>query len=125
MTTSQTYFYVFDQNNSGGYFVIDENVTSEIIIEATEEAKALERLEEILSQKPEYMEYCSCCGERWYPEYSDVYTRYWVSDEQYEEFEEVRDGHEAMFYPLDGEHRLIPWSRYSMYEYLPKKEVNG
>ncbi|HEM5171823.1 TPA: hypothetical protein U1307_001409, partial [Streptococcus suis] len=67
MTTAQTYFYVFDQNNSGGYFVIDENVTSEIIIEATEEAKALERLEEILSQKPEYMEYCSCCGERWYP----------------------------------------------------------
>ncbi|CYV04216.1 hypothetical protein HO640_10350 [Streptococcus suis] len=125
MTTAQTYFYVFDQNNSGGYFVIDENVTSEIIIEATEEAKALGRLEEILSQKPEYMEYCSCCGERWYPEYSDVYTRYWVSDEQYEEFEEVRDGHEAMFYPLDGEHRLIPWSRYSMYEYLPKKEVNG
>ncbi len=50
MTTAQTYFYVFDQNNSGGYFVIDENVTSEIIIEATEEAKALERLEEILSQ---------------------------------------------------------------------------
>ncbi|MGU7819404.1 DUF7296 family protein, partial [Streptococcus suis] len=37
MTTAQTYFYVFDQNNSGGYFVIDENVTSEIIIEATEE----------------------------------------------------------------------------------------
>ncbi|HEL2623474.1 TPA: hypothetical protein TZ822_001766 [Streptococcus suis] len=29
MTTAQTYFYVFDQNNSGGYFVIDENVTSE------------------------------------------------------------------------------------------------
>ncbi|CYW29757.1 DUF1372 family protein [Streptococcus suis] len=53
------------------------------------------------------------------------YGKFLVTREQYEEFEEVRDGHEAMFYPLDGEHRLIPWSRYSMYEYLPKKEVNG
>lgn len=38
---------------------------------------------------------------------------------QYEEFEAERDGYEAMFYPLEGEHRLIPWLRYGMYNYLP------
>ncbi len=102
MATSQTYFYVFSQNNSGGYFVTDENVASEIIIEATEEVLAMARLDEILSQKPEYTNFCPCCGMRWYPEYSDVYLRYWVSDEQYEKFEAERDGHEAMFYPLEG-----------------------
>ncbi|MGC4387307.1 hypothetical protein ABXW34_15800, partial [Streptococcus suis] len=112
MATSQTYFYVFSQNNSGGYFVTDENVASEIIIEATEEVLAMARLDEILSQKPEYTNFCPCCGMRWYPEYSDVYLRYWVSDEQYEKFEAERDGHEAMFYPLEGEHRPIPWLRY-------------
>lgn len=119
MATSQTYFYVFSQNNSGGYFVKDENVAPEIIIEATEEVLAMARLDEILSQKPEYTNFCPCCGRRWYPEYSDVYLRYWVSDEQYEKFEAERDGHEAMFYPLEGEHRPIPWSRYGMYNYLP------
>lgn len=119
MATSQTYFYVFDQNNSGGYFVTDENVASEIIIEATEEQQAVTRLNEIINQKPEYTNFCPCCGKRWYPEYSDVYLRYWVSDEQYEKFEAERDGHEAMFYPLEEEHRLIPWSRYGMYNYLP------
>jgi hypothetical protein len=119
MATSQTYFYVFSQNNSGGYFVKDENVAPEIIIEATEEVLAMARLDEILSQKPEYTNFCPCCGRRWYPEHSDVYLRYWVSDEQYEEFEAERDGYEAMFYPLEGEHRLIPWLRYGMYNYLP------
>lgn len=119
MATSQTYFYVFSQNNSGGYFVKDENVAPEIIIEATEEVLAMARLDEILSQKPEYTSFCPCCGRRWYPEHSDVYLRYWVSDEQYEEFETERDGYEAMFYPLEGEHRLIPWLRYGMYNYLP------
>lgn len=119
MATSQTYFYVFDQNNSGGYFVIDENISSEIIIEAMDEQQAITRLNEIIDQKPEYTNFCPCCGTRWYPEFSDVYLRYWITDEQYEKFETERDGHEAMFYPLEGEHRPIPWLRYGMYNYLP------
>lgn len=65
MATSQTYFYVFSQNNSGGYFVKDENVAPEIIIEATEEVLAMARLDEILSQKPEYTNFCPCCGTRY------------------------------------------------------------
>ena len=124
MATAQTYFYVFDQNNSGGYFVKDENVAPEIIIEATEKVKAIARLEEILNQKAEYTRFCHCCGERWYIECPDVYTRYWVSDEQHEKFEAERDGHEAMFYPLEGNHRLIPWSRYNMHHYLPSPKLN-
>ena len=122
MTTTKTYFYAFDQNNSGGYYVIDENVTHEIIIEATKKSEAVERLEEILSQKPKYTEYCSCCGKRWYPEYPEVYTRYEVSNERYEDFEYERNGYEAIFYPLEGEPRHIPWLRYGMHGYLPMKD---
>ena len=120
MATSQTYFYVFSQNNSGVYLVKDENVAPEIIIEATEKEKAVARLEAIINQKSEYTRFCPCCRERWHSKYPDIYTRYWVSDEQHEEFETERDGYEAMFYPLEGEHRLIPWLRYGMYSYLPK-----
>ncbi|MGX9845772.1 DUF7296 family protein [Streptococcus iniae] len=122
MVTSQTYFYVFDQNNSGGYFVIDENVSSELVIEAHSGEEAANRLLEIISQKPEYTNFCPCCGSRWDIEYPDVYTRYWVTDEQKQEFEEESNGRQAMFYPLEGEHRFIPWVRYGMYEYLPHPE---
>lgn len=125
MTTGQTYFYVFIQNNSGGYFVTDENIASEIVIEATDENQAAKRLIEIVDQKPEYTEFCPCCGERWYPEFNDgVYTHYLVSDGHLEEFEKERDGHEAVFYPLGGEHRRIPWVRYGMYKYLPCQEFD-
>lgn len=125
MITGQTYFYVFMQNNSGGYFVTDENIASEIVIEAIDENQAAKRLIEIVGQKPEYTEFCPCCGQRWYPEYDDgVYTRYWVSDECFEEFEKERDGHEAIFYPLGGEQRRIPWVRYGMYKYLPYPEFD-
>ena len=37
-----------------------------------------------------------------------------------EKFETERNGYEAMFYPSEEEHRLIPWLRYGMYSYLPK-----
>ncbi|MGT2755391.1 DUF7296 family protein [Streptococcus ovis] len=125
MTTGQTYFYVFMQNNSGGYFVTDENIASEIVIEATDGNQAAKRLIEIVGQKPEYTEFCPCCGSRWSPEYPDVYTRYWVTDEQKQEFEEESNGRQAIFYPLEGEHRRIPWMRYGMYEYLPHPEFDS
>ncbi|HEM3569543.1 TPA: hypothetical protein U1317_001199 [Streptococcus suis] len=122
MTTGQTYFYVFDQNNSGGYFVIDENVSDTLVIEAHSEKEAADRLLKIINQKPEYTAFCPCCGSRWYPEHPDVYTRYWVTDEQKQEFEEESNGRQAMYYPLEGIHRFIPWARYGMYKYLPYPE---
>jgi len=52
-------YYVFEQNNSGGYYVGPETV----FVKATTPEMAWEIL-----RKQEWFttEYCECCGERWY-----------------------------------------------------------
>ena len=58
----ETKFYEFDQNNSGGYFDVDENVCSSVIIEAQNEDEAIDILERITGdQSPS----CPCCEDRW------------------------------------------------------------
>lgn len=121
MPTQSTFFYVFNQNNSGGYFVIDENVAATVVIEAKNAKQAGERLEEIINADGKYTSFCGCCGRRWSPDYADgVYSRYWVEADQLERFEKERKGGEAILYPLEGERRPIPWARYGMYAYLPE-----
>lgn len=51
------------QNNSGGYFVQDENVAEEVFIQAPSYAVALDRANEITDPSGE--DWCECCGERW------------------------------------------------------------
>lgn len=58
-----TKFYEFSQNNSGGYFDVDENVCSRVIIEAEDMRKAIFTFAPmIINQSPS----CPCCGDRWY-----------------------------------------------------------
>lgn len=66
-------FYNFDQNNSGGYFINnDENgVCEEVIIEAESAKKAWEKLNEIGNKVDGFFDFCNCCGERWYNYLSD------------------------------------------------------
>lgn len=67
--TVQTNFYEFDQNNSGGYFDVDENVCHRVIIEAIDEKHAISLFEPMIeNQSPS----CPCCGERWTPEYAEI-----------------------------------------------------
>lgn len=60
-------YYTFLQNNSGGYFIEDENlgIGSLIIIESESANQANQKLEEIGSNYSGFHEYCECCGERW------------------------------------------------------------
>ncbi len=60
-------FYMFDQNNSGGYFISnDEHGVCEFIcIEAENEKRAQEKLEDIGSNFEGFWDFCGCCGERW------------------------------------------------------------
>lgn len=62
-----TKFYTFSQNNSGGYFVVDENagVAEYLIIEANDAKEANEKLSEIGKNVDGFWNYCECCGERW------------------------------------------------------------
>lgn len=56
-------FYTFMQNNSGGYYLRDENVEEVIIIQSDSEENANNKLWSIVED--DYMEACECCGSRW------------------------------------------------------------
>jgi hypothetical protein len=59
-------FYIYDQNNSGGGFTVDEDVTYNVIIEADSADEANRKAEEIGIYFDDNYEYdCECCGTRW------------------------------------------------------------
>jgi hypothetical protein len=66
-------FYTYDQNNSGGFFVLDSDVTHYVIIEADSHEEANQRAEGVGL----YFDGCSkgldcgCCGDRWSEAWSD------------------------------------------------------
>jgi len=56
-------WYTVNQNNSGGYFIENEDVHQYLSIQAETEDSAKEKFYSVIS---EYSEFCECCGERWY-----------------------------------------------------------
>ena len=65
----KTKFYHFDQNNSGGDFVVNDDVCHHVFIEAhsVEEANLLADNFGIYFDGCNTGEDCSCCGDRWHP----------------------------------------------------------
>lgn len=61
-------FYMWDQNNSGGSFGVDENISHRVVIEADtyDEAEALAFDFGIYYDGVEEGYDCDCCGDRWY-----------------------------------------------------------
>lgn len=57
-----TKFFTFNQNNSGGYFIINDDVACYLIIEAKNAEEATDKMYDITEN---YSEYCTCCGKRW------------------------------------------------------------
>jgi hypothetical protein len=55
-------FYHFNQNNSGGYFDVDDNVCEHVFIEAYSEDEAIEKLKPMIENQSAS---CDCCGDRW------------------------------------------------------------
>jgi hypothetical protein len=68
-------FFHFNQNNSGGSFVEDNEagITTDVIIEAFDAAEANEKAEQIgiYFDGCEKEIDCPCCGDRWYPAYDE------------------------------------------------------
>ena len=61
-------WFNFDQNNSGGNFIVNDNVTHRVIIEADSEEEAIE-IGENLGMYWDGCDIgvdCPCCGDRWY-----------------------------------------------------------
>lgn len=60
-------FFTFDQNNSGGYFVENDEhgIAEYVIIESDTAENAFYKLESIGQNVNGFDAYCPCCGERW------------------------------------------------------------
>lgn len=58
---SQLKWYHFSQNNSGGYFVEDENVCEDVLIQRYCAKDAIDFAESIMNNEDS----CPCCGDRW------------------------------------------------------------
>lgn len=55
-------FITFSQNNSGGYFIQNEDVDEYVIIEGNSLNEIQNRANKIFEN---YRKHCQCCGERW------------------------------------------------------------
>lgn len=80
-----TKFYEFNQNNSGGSFVTNENLCHRIIIQADNQQEAIRKAEEFgcyWNGCDDGID-CPCCGDRWYespdeltfPKYIGTFTK--------------------------------------------------
>lgn len=58
----KTKLYEIGQNNSGGYFDVDENVCRIVVVEARDAEHAQQRLWPMIDGQSSS---CPCCGERW------------------------------------------------------------
>lgn len=67
-------FFHFSQNNSGGFFIENDRVQSNVIIEAINAGEANVRAEEVgIYFNGCYIgEDCDCCGDRWYRAYPAI-----------------------------------------------------
>lgn len=61
-------FYTYDQNNSGGYFIENDDVREYLIIEADSVKEANSKMYNITE---DYSNFCECCGLRWDILYDD------------------------------------------------------
>ena len=69
-------FYEFCQNNSGGFFKVDDKVCHRLFIEANTFAEAVDKAEELgcyWNGVDEGID-CECCGDRWslYEDIADI-----------------------------------------------------
>ncbi|WP_427050423.1 DUF7296 family protein [Paenibacillus sp. TC-CSREp1] len=67
-------FYTFSQNNSGGFFDVDNRVCEYVIVEADSAQEANERAEGvgIYFNGCDTGDDCECCGDRWYAQWDDT-----------------------------------------------------
>jgi hypothetical protein len=94
-------WYWFDQNNSGGHFYENDDVGTDVFIEAYSEEAAIRLAHEIFE---DYSDYCECCGERWSyysPHSAEVPSRFGKSIFEDGEYG-TRYNTSAIFYGLNG-----------------------
>lgn len=68
MNTVELLWFTFNQNNSGGYFIENDEVDHYVMIQAPSAKDAMQKADDIFSGNSDF---CECCGERWHVSISD------------------------------------------------------
>jgi hypothetical protein len=85
---TKTNLYMYDQNNSGGSFDVDGNLSHRVVIEAESRREASRIAEDLgiyFNGCEEGMD-CPCCGDRWYDspdDLSEMIEKYGVESKKY------------------------------------------
>lgn len=103
-------FCTFDQSNSGGYYIRNEDVDIFVIIEG-DTIDEIEEKSELIFEK--YSEYCPCCGKRWDTDISleDLDEEPMVFDKPAKEFKDNFWNGNIIIYYKNGEKETIPIKR--------------
>lgn len=56
-------WFHYSQNNSGGYFIENDEVSEDLFVQAEDANQANKKAFEVTE---DYSKYCECCGERWW-----------------------------------------------------------
>lgn len=117
-------FYTYRQNNSGGYFIKNEDVDVFVIVEGSGHEDIQRRANKIFKN---HSEYCSCCGERWLTDISwdnldskpMIYGEsvYRVKDNYYK-------GNKAIIYYENGEKETVVIKEEEVKRDLEKERLN-
>lgn len=68
MPAQDLLWFHFNQNNSGGHFIVDEMVCEEVFVQARNAAEAVAKADSLFESRSDF---CPCCGVRWSTGYTD------------------------------------------------------
>ena len=99
LTYGNLHWYEFDQNNSGGVFVMDDDVSIKVFIQSENAEGANQKAEEVgtyFDGCEKDMD-CDCCGDRWYragDPLDSFKTHFWGSEN--DEYDNISDYAQAL-----------------------------
>lgn len=96
-------FYEFQQNNSGGVFVVNDVLCHRLFIEANNADEAIHKAEELgcYWNGVEEGKDCPCCGDRW--------SRYFVEPVPLEKY--AKEGYEVSVYDNIYRDTIAEWEK--------------
>lgn len=107
-----------NQNNSGGYWIVNDDVAHWVFVQARNAKEAAQIAERIVAGNSEY---CECCGERW-STYSFEWEEGTDDPECYGQYyKDYRpwyrgDEYEARLYFYDGSVGFYKWNASTTFE---------
>lgn len=103
--TINTVFGLGDQNNSGGYFIQNDDVDIYVAVEGLDKEDAINKFQDIVS---DHSSFCNCCGRRW----SGIDFENW-GEEIYtiNDFVEASDNYNCILHLIDGTKKKVRYEQ--------------